>query len=71
MIIEMLETVMHGREQFKSGERRDVSDELGAYFCECGWAKDADGKVQTGERKLNEVVLTPDSVAHNVKSTEV
>jgi len=71
MKIEILEKVMHEREVFEEGDMRTVPDELGRYFCECGWAKDVDGGVETGKRDVNAVVLTPDSVAHATKASEV
>ena len=64
MKIELLETVLHGRDRFEAGDIRTVPDEVGAYFCGNGWAKDVDGTVATGERSTTEVRLTPDNVAH-------
>ena len=64
MKIELLETVLHGRERFEAGDIRTVPDDLGAYFCAAGWAQDVDGAVATGERSTTEVRLTPENVAH-------
>lgn len=71
MKIEMLEKVMHGREVFEAGDVRTVADDLGEYFCSCGWAKDVDGNVETGERNTTAAVLAPDSVAHKLNMGEV
>ena len=68
MKIEMLEKVMHGRDVFEAGETRVVDDDLGAYFCGLGWAKDTAGRVPTGERNTQAVTLTPDSVAHKTRA---
>jgi hypothetical protein len=39
-----------------------VRDEVGAYFCEMGWAEDVAGKCPSGERKPGVVVLSPAKV---------
>lgn len=64
MRIEALETFLHGRERFTAGDIRTVDDELGAYFCKAGWAKDLDGNTPTGDRDTREVILAPDG-AHS------
>lgn len=71
MKIELLEKVLHGRDKFEAGDVRTVDDDLGAYFCAAGWAKDLDGNVETVPHQKNHKVLVPDSVAHKLTSTEV
>lgn len=66
MKIEMLEDVLHGREQFSEGEVRLVDEDVGQYFCSNGWANDLEGKVETGERRTDHATLTPDSVAQKM-----
>lgn len=55
MRVEMLELVKHDGQIFEAGEVRVVSDALGGYFCELGWAKDLDGQYPTGERRTQGV----------------
>ena len=71
MKIELLETVKHERDTFEKGDIRTVSDGVGNYFCSCGWAKDIDGNVTTGERNTSEVRLTPNDAFHNNSTGEV
>jgi hypothetical protein len=71
MKIEMLEKVLHGRDVFEAGDVRTVPDDLGAYFCSCGWAKDSDGNVETAARDTHAQRVVPDSVVHGVTSGEV
>jgi len=71
MKIELLEKVMHGRDVFEAGDVRTVQDDLGAYFCSCGWAKDVDGNVETAERDIHAKRMVPDSVVHGVSTSEV
>lgn len=54
-------------QQGKPGEVLIVNTEFGRYACTMGWAKDLDGKVETGKPKLNEVVLAPKSSAFNLR----
>lgn len=69
MKIEILEKIQHGRDVFEPGDIRTVPDTLGAYFCNCGWAKDVDGKTPTGTRDVNRVVtLDVDGTAHEHNS---
>lgn len=44
------------------GDVVTVRDEVGAYFCQQGWAEDVAGVCPTGERKPGVVKLTPDQV---------
>lgn len=71
MKIEMLEKVLHGRDVFEAGDVRTVPDDVGAYFCACGWAKDVDGNVETAERDVHAKRVVPESVAHGVTAGEV
>jgi len=38
MNVEMDKTVAYGDERFKAKTRHALSDEMGSYFVECGWA---------------------------------
>lgn len=71
MKIEMLEKVRHGRDVFEADDVRTVPDDLGAYFCSCGWAKDLAGNVETAERDVHAKRIVPDSVVHGVTAGEV
>lgn len=65
MIIEVIENFLHVRDQFSAGETRIVPDELGAYFCRAGWARDIDGNVETAPRDIHRVVpLDVDGATH-------
>lgn len=44
------------------GDVITVPDACGARWCGYGWAKDVDGKVDTGERKPGAVQLEPRAV---------
>jgi hypothetical protein len=68
MKIEMIETVKHERDEYLAEDQRTVPDELGAYFCANGWAKDIEGQVPTGERKTGVATVTPDNVKHTTKA---
>lgn len=70
MKIEALEKFMHGWDVFEQGDIRTVDAEHGAYFCNCGWAKDVDGKVETGKRDTTTVTLAPDNAVHATKAGE-
>lgn len=71
MKIEILENVKHERELYAEGDVRTVTAELGAYFCACGWARDVDGVVETGDRDLAPKVVAPDGAKHGHKAQEV
>lgn len=72
MKIEILETFLDGRDRYENGEVREVSEDSGAYFCGCGWAKDMSGNVQTAERQKNgEVRLDIRGSNHNQTASEV
>ena len=64
MKVEILETIKHERDQFEAGETRVVPDNLGAYFCANGWAKDTEGKVETAERDIHRTAILDPSVAN-------
>ena len=68
MRIEALTEFLHGRERYMQGDVRTVADDLGAYFCQCGWAKDLDGNVETGNPGPTDVILAPDSVVHGLNT---
>ena len=41
------------------GDTLTVPDDIGIVWCRLGWAEDADGKVEAGERDPSSVVLNP------------
>ena len=71
MKIEMMENVKHDRLDFAEGEIRVVDDAVGAYFCEMGWAKDVEGKVETKPREPRDVRLVPENVVHGLKNQDM
>ena len=70
MRIEILETIKEGRDEFVKDDIRTVSDELGKYFCDNGWARDVTGQANTAERETAEVSITPDNVTHATEAGE-
>ena len=50
----------------REGDALTVPDALGTTWCSHGWAKDVDGNVPTGERKVVGVDLKPDNVKHTL-----
>lgn len=50
--------------QGSRGDRFTVPDEVGSAWCGHGWAKDVDGKVDTGDRNINPVIVNPKNLAH-------
>jgi hypothetical protein len=69
MKIECVTSFKHGHEQYGEGDVRVVDDDLGAYFCAASWAKDLDGKVPTGDAKLNHT-LKVDSLLSKTKTSK-
>lgn len=53
------------------GDTITVEDSLGQYWCDHGWAEDADGVYPTGERKvqINEPI-NPKKAVHAARSSE-
>lgn len=49
------------------GDTLTVPDEVGARWCGYGWAKDVDGKVETGERKPGAQRLSVDNMKVTAK----
>lgn len=68
MRVEALTRFKHGRETWEHGDIRTVADDLGTYFCDCGWAKDLDGNIPTGSPGPTDVILTPASVVHGLET---
>ena len=66
MKIEPLEMFQHNGQVFHKGEARIVSDDDGKQFCDLGWAKDLDGKIETGKRTPGASEL----VINNVSQTQ-
>lgn len=56
--------VKHSGVHYESGDEVTVPDDVGAMFCENGWAEDTGGQVETGERKFqdNVTLAVDDSV---------
>lgn len=70
MKVKMLEKVLHGRDIFEKDDIRSIPDELGAYFCNCGWAEDIDGNMATSARDTKKVILAPNNAVHSTKVGE-
>ena len=72
MKIEALETIKSDGYVLDAGDvKANVPDEIGAGWCQAGWAKDLDGVIETGERVVLNAKLVVDSVKHVVKATTV
>lgn len=56
---------------FSHGDVVTVPDAVGEYFCSLGWAKDVDGKTETGERNTDKVTLTPAKALQTNAAKEV
>lgn len=58
MKIEALEPIKSDGFVLDSGDiKQQVPDDIGARWCRAGWAKDLDGAIPTGERKVLKVDL--------------
>lgn len=58
MKIEALESIKSDGFVLDAGDiKQHVPDDLGARWCQAGWAKDLDGIIPTGERKVLKVEL--------------
>jgi len=44
------------------GDIRTVGDNFGALACRMGWAKDVEGKVETGQKSRDPVTVLPQNV---------
>lgn len=53
------------------GDTITVPDEIGAAWCGHGWAKDVDGTVPTGTRRVRGAVVEVDNVNLAAKAKEV
>ena len=71
MKIEALERFLDGTNVYEKGDVRTVPDEDGAYFVRNGWAKDVEGKVDTGERDISHVKLDTRKSLHAVAADKV
>lgn len=54
----------------REGDTITVPADTGKRWCELGWAKDTEGKVATGERKVIGAELLPAKATHTSKSKE-
>ena len=66
MKIEALTTFIIGRDRFEAGDVRTVSDESGAFYCDCGWAKDITGQTTTGTQADGSVDLAIQNATHSL-----
>ena len=64
MKIEALEAIRSGEYSLTAGDSITVPDEIGAHWCEMGWAKDTAGEVPTGERSVTPRIVSLSSSAH-------
>jgi len=71
MKIKILEDFKDGRKDYIKDDELTVSDEDGAYFCGNGWAKDAAGQVETGERNVHAKRLDVRNAQHDNSASEV
>jgi len=71
MKILMIDDTKHNGVSYVATEQRVVADEIGQYFCDRGWAQDADGVYPTGQRSPGAVVLSPEKVAQIMGQTGV
>lgn len=55
----------------QEGDIITVPDEIGARWCSLGWAKDVDGKVPTGKRRVYRAEVEPRSTTHANTPKEV
>jgi hypothetical protein len=70
--IEALESIKSDGYVLDAGDvKQNVPDPIGARWCAAGWAKDLDGVVATGERKVLKVELEAHSGALNATVQEV
>lgn len=44
------------------GDVKKVGDNFGALACRMGWARDVDGKVETGAKSRDAVTVTPNNL---------
>jgi hypothetical protein len=72
MKIEALESIKSDGYVLDAGDvKQNVPDPIGACWCAAGWAKDVDGIVATGERKVLKVELEPHLSTLNATVKEV
>lgn len=53
------------------GDTVTVPDKIGRAWCAAGWAKDTEGEVETGERRVVGEVLKPTKARHTARTKEV
>lgn len=61
MKIEVLCTFLHEQARFEVGDMRTVSDELGSYFINNGWARDIAAPTEVAVGATEDVTLVVDS----------
>lgn len=71
MKIEALEAIKSDGYVLEAEDVKTVPDEVGARWCEAGWARDLAGTVPTGERKVLDARVMVDSAALRVRSQDV
>lgn len=62
--IHILTKFRSGGVSYYPGELRVVTPEQAGHFCACGWAKDADGELETGSPDLSPKQLTVTDGVH-------
>ncbi len=67
MRVHMLEDVLHDGAKYHADDTITVSEAIGQYFCENGWAEDVAGGVATGERVPGAKTLSPEKVSTLIK----
>ena len=72
MKIEALESIKSDGYVLDAGDvKANVPDEIGAGWCQAGWAKDVSGSIETGERVVLNAKLAVDNVKFVVKNSTV
>ena len=72
MKVEALETIKSSGYVLDKGDiKMNIPDEIGERWVRAGWAKDLDGVVETGERKVLDARLNVESISHGVVSPAV
>jgi hypothetical protein len=72
MKIEALETIKAAGYVLDAGDvKQNVPDEIGSKWVQAGWAKDLDGGVPTGERKVLDARLVVEPTVIGVVSPDM
>lgn len=71
MRIEAIGAIKSGGYVVQDGDMVTVPDEIGALWCQCGWARDVAGVVPTGKRRVLNAKLDVDNASANAGVQEV